>query len=123
MGGLIVRAYINKLGLKNVERCVFIATPHRGSCLAKISRYVSFYNKIFKPLKSLRPSAENKYLLKSSIEIGLIAESGNNTVLGKMFLPAESNGRVELFSALSNDAKDTIILLMGTRKYTTKRKL
>ena len=116
MGGLIIRAYIKKIGLENAGRCVFIATPHRGSRLAKISGYIPFYNDIYKPLKSLQPSAENKYLLNNTIEIGLIAGNKNDTVFGKMFLPAESDGRVEIFSALSDDAKDTIILPYGHRE-------
>ncbi|MCL2193539.1 MAG: alpha/beta fold hydrolase [Treponema sp.] len=116
MGGLIIRAYINKFEPANVGRCVFIATPHHGSHLAKVSGHIPFYNDIFKPLKSLQPSAENKYLLKSNIEIGLIAGSRNNTIFGKIFLSAESDGRVEISSALSGDAKDAIVLPYGHKE-------
>ena len=117
MGGLIIRSYINKWKLENVNRCIFIATPHLGSKLAKISGCIPFYENIFKPIKNLKSSIENEYLLTNkNIEIGLIIGHKNNTVLGNIFLPAESDGRVEIKSALSSDAKDAIILPYGHKE-------
>jgi len=117
MGGLIIRSYINKWKLENVNRCIFIATPHLGSKLAKISGCIPFYEDIFKPIKDLKPSVENKYLLiNKNIEIGLIVGSKNSTFLGNIFLSAESDGRVEIKSALSSDAKDAIILPYGHKE-------
>jgi hypothetical protein len=52
-------------------------------------------------------------LENKNIEIGLIIGNNNNAIFGKLFLSTESDGRVEIFSALSKDAKDIIILLYG----------
>jgi uncharacterized alpha/beta hydrolase family protein len=117
IGGLIIRAYINKLKPENVGKCIFIATPHQGSKLAKISGYIPFYKNIFKPIKDLQPSENNNYLLENkNIAVGLIIGNNNNTILGKYFLSEESDGRVEIFSALSKDAKDIIILPYGHKE-------
>jgi hypothetical protein len=117
MGGLVIRAYINKLKLRNVDKCVFIATPHKGSKLAKILGYIPFYKNIFVSLNDLQPSEGNVYLLRDkSIEIGLIIGNNNNTIVGKIFLSKKSDGRVEIFSALSKDARDIIILPYGHKE-------
>lgn len=123
MGGLIIRSYINKHQLDNVYRCIFIATPHLGSELAAISALIPFYRKIFKPINNLQPSKENKYLLNNkNIEIGIIIGSKNNTVFGNIFLSKKSDGRVEPFSAISDDAKETIILPYGHKEIHHKEK-
>ncbi|MCL1991988.1 MAG: alpha/beta hydrolase [Spirochaetes bacterium] len=122
MGGLIIRSYINKHQLENVGRCVFIATPHLGSKLAGISARIPFYAKIFKPINDLLPSSENKYLLENKkIEIGIIAGNKNGTVFGKMFLSKNSDGRVETASALSDDAKETVVLPCAHKKIHRKK--
>ena len=117
MGGLIIRSYINNFGVENASRCVFIATPHYGSGIAKIAGRVPFYRSIVKPIHALQPSGENKYLLvNKAIEVGLIAGSKNSSMLGKLFLPKESDGRVEVFSASSADAKDMRVLPYGHKE-------
>jgi len=117
MGGLIIRHYINNFDAQNASRCVFIATPHRGSRLAKISGLIPFYKNIVKPISALQPCAENKYLLENkNVEIGLIVGCKNNTMLGRLFLPKESDGRVEAFSASSADAKDIRALPYGHKE-------
>ncbi|MCL2232131.1 MAG: alpha/beta fold hydrolase [Treponema sp.] len=117
MGGLIIRSYINNYGPENIKRCVFIATPHRGSDIAKIAGNLPFYRSIVKPIHALQPSRENNYLLANkAIEIGLIAGSKNNALFGKLFLSRESDGRVDVRSASSADAKDMRVLPYGHKE-------
>jgi len=63
------------------------------------------------------PYENNIFLLKDrNIKIGLIIGERNNLMFGKIFLPEQSDGRVEINSALSDDASDTIFLPYGHRE-------
>ncbi|MDA3915396.1 MAG: alpha/beta hydrolase [Deltaproteobacteria bacterium] len=117
MGGLIIRAYINDTKQNNVEKCVFIATPHRGSRLADIANRIPFYAKIFRPIESLL-SGSNLFppTLDQNIKVGLIAGNKNTGFLGKLFLTNESDGRVEVASVEFKDADEFIVLPFGHQK-------
>lgn len=117
IGGLIIRSYINKYNIENVSKCVFISTPNHGSKLAEIAGKIPLYKIIFKPIAEMQPNEKNIYLLKNKdIKIGLIIGEKNNLMLGKIYLSKQSDGRIEIQSALSEDANDKIILPYGHKK-------
>lgn len=114
MGGLIVRAYIQRTQQQNVGRCIFIATPHQGSKLAAIANRVPFYASVFKPIKDLLPSLSYPdFGAQKSFQIGVIAGESNTGLLGKLFMSSRSDGRVEVASARATDTDDFIILPYG----------
>jgi pimeloyl-ACP methyl ester carboxylesterase len=111
MGGLIIRKYINAYKPANVGKCVFIATPHRGSRLARMMLYVPCVSILVPPLADLESKKENEYLLKDrNLAVGIIVGSENSLLWGKLFLSDQSDGRVEIKSAISEDAKETVVL-------------
>jgi pimeloyl-ACP methyl ester carboxylesterase len=114
MGGLIVRRYIRTQAQCNVEKCVFIATPHGGSRLAKVADTIPGYSAIFKPIIDLLPNAGYDLLDKSrEFRVGIIAGNKSEGVLGKLFLNGESDGRVEIDSAKAGDADEFVVVPFG----------
>lgn len=111
MGGLIIRAFINNAKYNNVGKCVFIATPHEGSRLADIANTIPFYSKIFRPIESLLSNAHfPPASLDKKIKVGLIARHKNTSLLGKLFLSNESDGRVEISSVKFKDTEEFVEL-------------
>jgi len=115
MGGLIVRDYIEYTNQHNVDKCIFIATPHNGSKLAEIATFIPFYKNIFKSINALLPN--NKLSYKNlNIRIGLIVGDKNKGILGKLFLSKDSDGLVETSSVKTIDANEVIILHFGHKE-------
>ena len=122
MGGLVIRACINRFGIKRARRCVFIATPHLGSPIARAVRLIPLYARVVKPINALQPSTENSHLIAhAGVEIGVIWGSRNAALLGRLFLRGESDGRVEARSAWSADAKDATALPFGHKEIHRKK--
>jgi predicted alpha/beta hydrolase family esterase len=119
MGGLIVRTWLKTVHPCNVDKCVFIATPHRGTILANIALAVpTSLGRKTKGLKCLLTSKENKFLLdnETGVTIGVIAGTGWYLpwFFAKPFFGVHRNdGKVPLYSARSADAKETIVLPYG----------
>jgi hypothetical protein len=117
MGGLITRAYIHQYQLLNVGKCVFIATPHKGSSLANILVHAPHLSKLIKPITTLL--TENNHQLcrmDKKIKIGAIAGNRNNLLVGKLFLSNESDGRVEVLSVKTDDLSDFVLLPLNHHK-------
>ena len=110
MGGLITRSYLNKYGSNNVRRCVFVATPNYGSELAMIADYIPFYSNIFKPIKALMPKEPEIGQVNAQImELGVVAGNVTKGPFGRVFLKPPNDGHVTVESAISLDAKDSIV--------------
>ncbi len=111
MGGLITRAYIDSVEKNNVGKCVFIATPHNGSRLATIAGLIPLYSRVFRPIRDLLPNLQYRSFAENKrFKIGVIAGSRNESMIGRLFLPDDSDGRVEISSVKSNDMDELIIL-------------
>ena len=111
MGGLITRAYIDSVQQNNVGKCVFIATPHKGSRLAAIAAGIPLYARIFRPVSDLLPNLQYRsFTANNSFKIAVIAGSSNDSIIGRLFLPDDSDGRVEIASVKSNDMDEFIVL-------------
>lgn len=118
-GGLVIRLFLNNtMHIDKIHRCVLIATPNKGCQLAEIASRISrtFIN-IFQTLRSLKYEKIEKLNLSynKNIEIGLIAGNKNDLLLGKL-LNTDNDGRVEIDSALYEEAKDYIIVPFNHRK-------
>jgi pimeloyl-ACP methyl ester carboxylesterase len=115
-GGLIIRHYLSQYRLPNLQRCVLIATPNKGSKLADIGMAIlgSFPLNPFKSLDSLQTSISyiSPPLNSPPPEIGVIAGNKCNLILGNL-LASENDGRVEVNSTKFDDMKDFIVLPYG----------
>lgn len=123
-GGLIIRKFLSRHFIKNIGRCVLIATPNQGSQLADITNnYFSFSLNIVKSLKSMLIQNLNiSSPINESIEIGVIAGNKCNLLLGHLFLPKNNDGRVEINSTKIDNMKDYIILEYGHKEIHHKLK-
>lgn len=117
LGGLITRAYINHVKQDNVGRCVFIATPHKGSRLAGFADSIPFYSRIFQTVIPILPGSDfSPPGLAKNIKAGLIAGDKNKHLLGRLFLSDKSDGRIEVSSVESKDADEFIVLPYGHKE-------
>jgi uncharacterized alpha/beta hydrolase family protein len=121
MGGLITCKAIGQLNLKNVEKCVFIATPFRGSNVANFGHKIPFYSKILKPNKNLLVT--DNYLdycnnAMKNIPVGLVAGNKHSklNLLSRVLLISEHDGLVEVSSALAINNCDKIVVNMNHQK-------
>ncbi len=115
MGGIIACRAINQLELKNVEKCIFIATPFRGSNVADFGHKIPFYSKVLKPNKNLMVSdqyLEVCNLATKNIPVGLIAgkKYSKLNLLARALLKNEHDGLVETGSVFAINATDRIVL-------------
>ncbi|MFT4694492.1 MAG: pimeloyl-ACP methyl ester carboxylesterase [Francisella sp.] len=116
MGGIITCRAIHKLQLENIDKCVFIATPFRGSVVANFGDKIPFYSRVLKPNKDL--IVTDKYLeacnsVSAKFPVGLIA--GNkysklNLLARLCFSNKDHDNLVEVTSAFAINSDDRIIL-------------
>lgn len=106
MGGLLAREYLAETLPANAKKLVCVGTPHYGSRLADIALLFPGAGKIWKPLHALKLSARKTLTTPriAGLEIGLIASRNNGHFPGKLFLSKDSDGLVELSSAIVPDA-------------------
>ena len=114
MGGLIVRRFISKYPQKNIGNSVFISTPHHGSRQPEVLSKIPFTSLIWKPLKDLR--TDLKYEPLTGVKLGVIAGNRNSLFWGRVILSKESDGRVEVESAKSDDMAEFIVLSYNHKK-------
>ncbi|WP_150468317.1 alpha/beta hydrolase [Francisella sp. SYW-9] len=115
MGGIIVCKTIDKLQLENVDKCVFIATPFKGSKIADFGDKIPFYSRILKPNKELMVT--DKYLdicnkVATRFPVGLIAGNKHSkfNLLANLCLNKGHDGLVEVESAFAINSSDRVIL-------------
>lgn len=128
MGGLVVRTFLAQINSRaNITHCVFIATPHRGTPLADLLLNIPWYGAIFPVVKQLRSKPPNTYAapllhpnghqgVATDIRIGVIAGDYSRRgplrglSIGKLLIPARSDGRVPVASAVAPDADAVLIV-------------
>lgn len=115
-GGLVIRSWLAQTKYSsNIGRCVLLATPNQGSELADLAgKYCRLIPAIFKTLDSLQSRRVKGLpaLNKHPVEIGAIAGSHNNLLLGHL-LNEENDGRVTVASVRSPGLKDFLVLPLG----------
>lgn len=114
MGGLIIRGFLARYPQKNIGNSVFIATPHHGSLQSEILSKIPFTSSVWKPLKDL--STDLKYEPLNGVTLGVIAGNSNSLFWGRVILSKESDGRVEVESAKSDDMAGFIIMPYNHKK-------
>ncbi|MFH1157654.1 MAG: alpha/beta fold hydrolase [Pseudomonadota bacterium] len=113
MGGLIIRAYINKYRPENIGRVVMLGTPNQGSevadFLADNTLYRSFYGPAGQELITDQ-SDFKKIFGEVDYELGVIA--GNCTVdpVSSFIIPGDDDGKVAIARTRIKGMKDHIIL-------------
>jgi triacylglycerol esterase/lipase EstA (alpha/beta hydrolase family) len=113
MGGLVIRTYLNKYGLKKLGRVVMIAPPNNGSIVADILQKFKIYNWWFGPSGQQLISDQSNFLSsfgKINYNLGIIAGNKPFTFLPNFITNKPNDGLVSVESAILKNAKDHVVL-------------
>ena len=113
MGGLVIRAYLNKYKLSNLEKVIMIGTPNNGSDVAYFFKDNMLYKKFFGPAgKQLTTNQQNCDVLFGKIyyDCGIIAGSLPLDFCYPIMRKSPSDGKVTIASTKLSNMKDHIIL-------------
>jgi len=111
MGGLLIRAYLNKYRPKNLGRVVQLAPPNNGSEIADLLKDNYFYQQYYGPAgeQLITEQAElNKIFGEVYYPLGIIA--GNRTIdpLSSALIPDTDDGKVSIDSTKLKGMSDHI---------------
>jgi esterase/lipase len=113
LGGLLIRAMIQKYPPKKLGRVVQIGTPNNGSEIIDFIKDKLFYKKILGPLGnelSINSNILKKLLGKVNYEIGGIAGNISNNRIASVIIPGDDDGVVSIKSTKFEGIKDHIVV-------------
>jgi pimeloyl-ACP methyl ester carboxylesterase len=113
MGGLLIRAYLNKHTLDNLGRVVMLGTPNHGSEAADFWKDNWAYKKVFGPAGQqlgTDQSALADVLGKVYYELGIIAGNCSIDPFSFYLIKGENDGKARVSSTKIHGMKDHIIL-------------
>ena len=113
MGGILIRAYLDKYKPKNLGYVVQLASPNKGSEVADFVKNNYLYKEIYGPAGQELTTNNNKTLKllgKVNYEIGVIA--GNSTIdpISSLIIDGDDDGKVSIKSTKLDGMKDHIIV-------------
>jgi len=117
MGGLVVRALLNKHPLETVQRIVMLGPPNQGSEVADLIHpyqpFKAFYGPALSELTTMRAKQNPFATIPSQCELGVIAGSFNIDPICYFILPKGHDGKVTIKSTQLSGMKDHLILPSG----------
>lgn len=111
MGGLLLRAYLEKYHIPQLGRVVFLATPNQGSELADALSNFILYKWLFGPAGQQLKTNQTPYLFKKNIgfELGVIM-GDKPTINLSCFNGFSNDGNVTVESSKIVGMKDHILV-------------
>ncbi len=128
LGGIVVRAYVNKYKPKNLEKIVMISTPNNGSELADFFKNWKLYKDIY-GLAGQELTTNNEKLVKAigdriyeNYKVGIIAGSTSFNPIFSSMLLGKDDGVVSVESTKLEGMQDhiTVKVLHGIGLYGEK---
>lgn len=113
MGGLILRAYLNKYKLPNLAKVIMIATPNKGSEVADFLKENKLYKKFFGPAgRQLTTNQKNHPTLfgETYYECGIIAGNLPLDFCYPIMRKNPNDGKVSVNSTKIYNMKDHIVI-------------
>ena len=112
MGGLLVRAILNKYKFKNLHRVLFLATPHQGSEVADFLRDNYLYKKLYGPAGAQLGTKYDKTKIVGEPYYEFAVMAGNSSIdpISSYIIPGDDDGKVSINSAILNNAKDAVVI-------------
>lgn len=114
MGGLIIRAYINKYKPKNLHRVVMVGTPNHGSELADSFKDWTIYKIKFGSVSGKQIGTNLEGLDKAfgpvNYDLGIIAGKTWSSPIFSRILPGDDDGIVTIKSTKLKGMHDHIIM-------------
>lgn len=126
MGGLVIRAYLNKFRPSNLGRVVMIGTPNNGSEIADSMKNNLLYKNLFG--KSGQQLITDQSMFKEifgtvDYELGVIAGISSLSLLGKIMIKQESDGRVSIASTKVEGMKEHFTIKSGHSSLLLKKQV
>jgi hypothetical protein len=113
LGGILIRAYLEKQPLPNVGRVVLLAPPNHGSELVDaLHKSVLFRWTLGPSAKQLGTDPESlpNRLPPPTVEVGVIAGTRSVNPIGSVVLPEEDDGMVSLKSTKLEGMTDYLVV-------------
>ena len=113
MGGILIRALLNKYKFAKLGKVVFIGSPHLGSEVADFVVKISLLAKIFGPaLHQLTTNCVNTQQIMGEpyYEFGCIAGNRHIDPFGSYLIKQSNDGKVSVQSSLLQGSKYNVIL-------------
>ena len=112
MGGLMVRAILNKYKFPNLGNVLFLATTHNGSEVADFLKDNYLYNKLYGPAGQQFTTDYdlNDLLGIPYYDFTVIAGSSSIDPFSSYLIPGVDDGKVSLLSANIEGAIDSIVI-------------
>ncbi len=113
MGGLVIRAYLNRFSVERLGRIVMLATPNNGSEIADLVKNRWFFHKIYGPAgQQLVTKFENAEIIFGSVnyELGIIAGNRSINPICSLVIGKPSDGTVSINSTKLDGMKDHLVI-------------
>ncbi len=113
MGGIIVRYYMQSIGLKNIGRVVMLSPPNEGSELADIYGALWPVRWVLGPAVRQLGRGENSVPLSLgglNFEAGIITGRSTLDPVASLLIPGEDDGRVSVENARVENMKDFLVV-------------
>jgi esterase/lipase len=113
LGGLLIRAIINKYHYPNLGRVVQLAAPNKGSEVANFLKDFKIYKKFAGPVgqQLITDQQSIKDLLgKVNYELGVIAGSFSLDLISSLIIPGPNDGKVSIESTKVEGMTDHMVV-------------
>ncbi|MDG4544357.1 MAG: alpha/beta fold hydrolase [Rickettsiales bacterium] len=113
MGGILLRAYLDKYRPHNLGRVIQLASPNNGSEVADFVKNRYLYKKIYGPAGQELTTNNHqtlKLLGKVSYELGVVAGNGTIDPISSYIIDGDDDGKVSIESTKLEGMKDHIVV-------------
>lgn len=113
MGGLVIRAYLNKYRPPNLGRVVMLGTPNQGSEVADLLKGNFLYKAFYGPAGQQLVTDQSRFgsiFGSPDYELGVIAGDWSIDPIASLIIPGASDGRVPVARTKLEGMKDHIVL-------------
>jgi triacylglycerol lipase len=110
MGGLLLRAYLEKYPIPNLGRVVFLATPNQGSELADYLSKFKIFQWLFGPAGQQLQTHQTAQVFTKPINFELGVIMGNKPTIRLSCFKGPNDGNVSVESSKVTGMKDHIIV-------------
>lgn len=113
LGGLVIRAYLQKYKPKNLGRVVMLGTPNKGSESAEKFKHLWLYKKLIGPAGQQLGTDQDKFkhiFGKVYYPLGIIAGNVAIDPINYMIIPKPNDGKVSVESTKLNGMSDHVVI-------------
>lgn len=113
MGGIVVRAYIERYGPENLGRVVMLGPPNKGTELADKFKDNQLVGMVFGPViqeLGTGPESTPNRLGEADFEVGIITGESSWNPVASWMIPGPDDGTVSIKSAQLDGMKDFLVV-------------